>query len=169
MKLPSGRWLTWVIITSPTWFSSLSKWTQGIFSSHLGSFDMPTIHVLNQSHSSCSGILCHWMWHGWMLQNLQSTCHFFSTWSWMSSWFWSLAHIHSHVSRLVHGVLPPYWISKYLINYCKSYLVQFEQTRVFSIAVYDHNKAATGQLENHAVVIPFGISPTGCWVQLESQ
>jgi len=36
----------------------------------------------------------------------------------------------------------------YLINYCKSYFVQFGKTRVFLIAVYEHSKAATGRLEN---------------------
>jgi hypothetical protein len=35
----------------------------------------------------------------------------------------------------------------YLINYRKSYFVQFGQTRVFLIAVYEHSKAAMGQLE----------------------
>jgi len=35
----------------------------------------------------------------------------------------------------------------YLINYRKSYYVQFGQTRVFLIAVCEHSKAVVGRLE----------------------
>jgi hypothetical protein len=41
----------------------------------------------------------------------------------------------------------PNELMNYLTNYCKSYFVQFGQTRIFLIAVYDHSKAATEQLE----------------------
>jgi len=41
----------------------------------------------------------------------------------------------------------------YLINYCKSYLAQFGQTKVFLIAVYEHSKAATGRLENWSFLL----------------